>query len=106
MTAFFLGLGGVLLVLWWQLSVEARDRANVAAHEACERAGAQLLDGTVSFKSVRLVRDERGRPTLRRTYVFDYSDDGATRRHGFVMLRGHEIELVGLGPTLVHGRAA
>lgn len=105
MTLFLLVLGGAL-ALWWQLSIEARDRANVAAHEACERAGAQLLDGTVSFKSVRLVRDEHGRPALRRTYVFDYSEDGATRRHGFVMLRGREVELVGLGPTLVHGRAA
>jgi hypothetical protein len=106
MTLFLLVLGVALLALWWQTSAEARDRANVAAHEACERAGAQLLDGTVSFKSLHLVRDERGRPALRRTYVFDYSEDGASRRHGFVMLRGAEIELVGLGPTLVHGRAA
>ena len=106
MTLFFLVFGVAMLALWWQTSIEARDRANIAAHEACERAGAQLLDGTVSFKSLRLVRDERGRPALRRTYLFDYSEDGATRRHGFVMLRGAEIELVGLGPTLVHGRAA
>ncbi len=97
---------GALLVLWWQTSIEARDRANAAAHAACERADVQLLDGTVAFKSVRFARDEGGRLALRRTYVFDYSEDGATRKHGFVMLRGREVELVGLGPTLVQGRAA
>jgi hypothetical protein len=106
MTLLVLILCGALLALWWHASVEARDRANLAAHEACERAGVQLLDGTVSFKSLRLARDEHGALALRRTYVFDYSEDGASRRHGFVMLRGREVELVGLGPTLVQGRAA
>ncbi len=106
MTLFLVVLGGALLAFWWHSSVEAREHANSAAREACTGADVQLLDDTVSFKSVRLARTADGRATLRRTYVFDYSDDGATRRHGFVILRGREVELVGLGPTLVHGRAA
>jgi len=95
-----------LLALWWHTSIEARECANLAAHEACERAQVQLLDGTVAFKSLRLGRDARGGFALRRTYLFDYSEDGATRKHGFVMLLGRDVELVGLGPTLVQGRAA
>lgn len=106
MTPLYLVLAGALLALWWHASIEARDRANAAALDACEQAGVQMLDGTAAFKSLRLVRNPAGALRLRRTYVFDYSEDGASRRHGFVILRGHEVELVGLGPTLVHGNAA
>ncbi len=94
------------LALLWRAAVEARGIAFAAAHEACERAGLQLLDGTVVFKSWRAGRGGDGRVALLRTYLFDYSDDGASRRQGFVILRGHEVETVGLGPTLVAGRPA
>lgn len=97
---------GAAAVFWWQSSLAARDRANAAAREACERAGAQLLDGTVAFQRLRPARDDDGRFAFRRTYVFDYSDDGHSRRQGFVVLRGAEIEVVGLGPVLVHRRAS
>lgn len=106
MDVLLLTIAGGLVVLLWRAGIEARAIANDAAHEACERASLQLLDGTVAFKSWRAARDDTGRFALRRTYLFDYSDDGASRRQGFVILRGHEVEIVGLGPTLVHGRAA
>lgn len=95
-----------LVVLWWRASIEARDRANVAAADACRESGVQLLDGTVAFQRVRAARHEDGGFALRRTYVFDYTDDGHSRRQGFVILRGREVELVGLGPTLIAGRAS
>jgi hypothetical protein len=101
-----LALAGGCAALWWRSSVEARTIANHAAHEACEHASLQLLDGTVAFKSWRAARDDGGRFALRRTYVFDYSDDGASRRQGFVVLRGHHVEIVGLGPTLVQRQAS
>ena len=37
-----------------------------------------------------------GGSRLRRTYVFDYSQDGVTRRQGFVILLGHSLESIGL----------
>ena len=98
-------VAGAVLVFVWRASVEARAVAFDAAHEACERAGLQLLDGTVVFKTWRAGRAGGGYH-LYRTYLFDYSEDGASRRQGFVVLRGHEIEVVGLGPTLVGERLA
>jgi hypothetical protein len=98
-------VGGALALLW-RAAVEARGVAFAAAHEACEQAGLQLLDGTVVFKSWRAGRGRDGRFALLRTYLFDYSDDGASRRQGFVILRGHDVETVGLGPTLVAGHPA
>ena len=99
-------LAGAVLVFAWRAGVEARAVAFAAAHDACEGAGVQLLDGTVVFRSWRIGRDGAGRWRFYRTYLFDYSDDGASRRQGFVILRGHDTELVGLGPTLVAGHAA
>jgi hypothetical protein len=99
-------LCGAILVLWWRASLEARVHANGAARDACEQAGVQMLDGTVAFRRLRPARDATGRLALRRTYVFDYTEDGASRRQGFVILRGHDVEIVGLGPTLVHQRRA
>jgi len=94
------------LVLLWRAAVEARAIAFHAAHEACARAGLQLLDGTVVFKSWRAGHAPGGGIRLFRTYLFDYSEDGASRRQGFVILRGREVEIVGLGPTLVGERLA
>lgn len=107
MTAFLvLSALAALAVFWWQASVAARDRANEAARGACADAGVQLLDGTVAFQRLRPSRDDEGRFAFRRTYVFDYTDDGHSRRQGFVVLRGHAVEVVGLGPTLVPGPRA
>jgi hypothetical protein len=96
-----LGVVVGFVLLWWRANVEARDRANAAALDACRDAGVQLLDGTVAFQRFSASRDDEGRFALRRTYVFDYTDDGHSRRQGFVVLRGREVDIVGLGPTLV-----
>jgi hypothetical protein len=84
--------------LFWHDTLGARDRANVAARETCEAIGAALLDGTVSFHRLRIVRGDAGRPALERTYLFDYSNDGITRRQGFVVVSGRRVESVGLQP--------
>jgi hypothetical protein len=90
------------LAIFWQSTMAAREAANVAAVDACAERGAQLLDGTVAFRQMRLQRGRDGRMGLRRTYVFDYSEDGETRRQGFVIVSGRRVEFVGLGPTLVN----
>jgi Protein of unknown function (DUF3301) len=92
--ALLLGLAG--LAWAWHASLRARELANLAALETCERSGAQLLDGTVAFRGLWPARGGDGRLALRRTYVFDYSQDGVTRRQGFVILLGTALESIGL----------
>ena len=83
-------------VVWfWQDSLAARESANAAAMEACNRLGLQFLDGTVAFARVTLVRVDGGRLRLRRTYVFDYTANSIERRQGFVLLTGRRVETVG-----------
>jgi hypothetical protein len=55
-----------------------------------------LLDGTVAFAGMRWHRDALRRWRLYRTYTFDYTHDGFERSQGFIVLRGLEIESVGL----------
>ena len=47
------------LAWFWQDSLAARERANAAAMEACERLNLQFLDGTVAFARLAFVRDLR-----------------------------------------------
>lgn len=101
-TGFMLGLAACVLVAWaWYANLAARELANEAASETCTRAGVQMLDGTVAFQGIRWLRPREGGPGLRRTYVFDYTEDGNSRRRGFVVLDGQRVEIVGLGPRPV-----
>jgi hypothetical protein len=82
---------------FWQNSLGARERANRAAQDACERMQVQFLDGTVAFARLALARDA-GRLTLRRTYVFDYTAASIERLQGFVVVLGQRIESIGFAP--------
>jgi hypothetical protein len=80
----------------WHATLGARELANSAALETCTGVGAQLLDGTVAFQRIRLQRGADGRRQIERTYLFDYTVDGATRRQGFVIVAGGAVASVGL----------
>jgi Protein of unknown function (DUF3301) len=89
-----------LIVGWfWHDSLKQRERANVAAQQACERASLQFLDGTVAFTQLKVYRADSGRLALRRTYVFDYTARSIERQQGFVVLAGERVETVGFATT-------
>ena len=85
-------------IVWFlQDSLAARERANIAAMEACQRLSLQFLDGTVAFARLAFTR-ERGQLALRRTYVFDYTANSIERRQCFVIMLGRRVESVGYAP--------
>ena len=93
-----LSLSVLCLLAWvWLDDVKARERGVSAARRACEREGLQLLDDTVSCRSLRPVRDDDGRLTLRRLYEFEYSDSGDDRRRGRVVMLGRTVREVDVG---------
>ncbi len=94
----FLLLAVLGVAAFWHDTLGARECANDAARETCAATGAALLDGTVAFRSLRIVRGEAGRPQFERSYLFDYSTDGVTRRQGFIVVCGRRIESIGLQP--------
>ena len=89
-------LAAAAFAAFWHDTLGARECANDAARETCTATGAALLDGTVAFSRLRVVRGQGGRPVLERTYLFDYSTDGTTRRQGFVVVSGGRVDSIGL----------
>jgi len=87
-----------LLAGFWHSSLAARELANRLAMETCTNANVQMLDGTVAIHRLRLVRGGDAPLAWRRTYVFDYTEDGFSRKRGFVVLTGDAVDTVGLGP--------
>ena len=85
-----------LLVWLWQNSLSAREVAVCAARDTCRQQQLQLLDGSVALQRIRPERLASGRLSLRRTFLFSYSEDGLERRTGFVIMSGNHIEQVGL----------
>jgi len=94
--AFIIVAAGV--AWFWQDSLAARERANAAAIEACERLNLQFLDGTVAFARIGITRGDSGSLVLRRTYVFDYTANSIERRQGFILLVGQRVASVGYAP--------
>jgi hypothetical protein len=99
-----LGWGTLVLIVmaaagFWFLrdSLAARERANAAAIQACQRLSLHFLDGTVAFTRLSFAR-EQGQLGIRRTYVFDYTANSIERRQGFVILFGRRVESVGYAP--------
>lgn len=94
-TSLALLIIGTIVVWFWQDSLAARERANAAAVEACNRLSLQFLDGTVAFAGLKLIRGTSSVFAVRRTYVFDYTANSIERRQGFVVITGRRLESVG-----------
>lgn len=85
------------LAVWFVSdSLKAREAAHAAARRACEEAGVQFLDDTVSQRVLRLTRDDEGRVALERHYSFEFSTTGDDRQRGRVRLVGERVRDVNL----------
>lgn len=91
--ALFAALG-----LGWFEAMRARERALAEARRATEAADCQLLDATVALSTLRAARKAGGMLKLRRTYCFEFSDDGLRRLPGTVTLFGQTVERVEMAP--------
>jgi hypothetical protein len=94
-------IGILLFVLFVLDSLRARERAVRAGREACKRYELQFLDDTVSFARLRLGRDDEGRLKLSRTYTFEFTETGNTRRHGAIVMLGQDLRDIQLEPYTI-----
>lgn len=95
----------ILLLVWfWADSMRAREQLLLVCRRACEQAGAQLLDETVSVSRLWPGRTASGQLLLRRHYNFEITVNGAERRPCNAVLLGHRVEYLSLdlpeGPTI------
>ena len=91
----------VASVLLWLDSLRARERALGAGRDACRRYGLQFLDETVAIARIRLRRDDEGRVRIARTYTFEFTETGNTRRQGAIVMLGQQLSDVQMEPYTV-----
>ncbi len=97
-------LSGIIiltLIFWfWLDSARAREIATAICAKACELRGVQFLDQTVALNRIGIGRTQNGM-RLRRTFRFDFSDEGITRHSGYIVMIGIKIQEFSLGlPSL------
>jgi hypothetical protein len=91
MTSLTLLLIIVLLVWFWQVNQQCHDTAVQLARQTCKHQGLQFLDGTATLKSIRPYFSRDDGPGLKRTYTFDYSEDGMDRHSGCIIMHNAQV---------------
>jgi hypothetical protein len=87
----------LLLVGWfWLDSLRARELATGVCRAACAQRGLQFLDQTVALRRLTVRRTAEGL-RLRRVYRFDFSEEGAGRHNGYLVLLGLNLEEISFG---------
>ncbi len=83
---------------YWFNSLHALEIARKIGKRACDELDLQFLDDTVAGIKLGLGRDHSGRRALRRTYRFEFSETGNTRREGHLVLLGDRLESITMEP--------
>jgi hypothetical protein len=86
----------VLLVLYWQAGMRAKEIAVRSAGNECKLSDVQLLDQTVHLIKISMSRDSSKQWRVWREFQFDYTEDGQTRCRGRVTLLGSRLLRVAL----------
>jgi hypothetical protein len=87
----------LLLLGWfWLDSLRAKELATGVCRAACKQRGLQFLDQTVALSRLRVRRTFDGL-RFRRVYRFDFSEEGAGRRSGHLVLLGLDLEEISFG---------
>ncbi len=88
----------IVLVGYWLHSIRILELARTAGRQACRKAELQFLDDTVASTHLALDRDATGRRTLRRTYRFEFTETGNSRREGEIIMLGEQVASVTMEP--------
>src|SRR5690606_15943381 len=83
---------------YWNAARAAAERATALGRDACRAAGVIWLDQSVHANGLRLRRREDGRLGFERSFRFEYSQDGADRHVGRLVLAGDRLVSF-IGPT-------
>ncbi|MDX8379662.1 MAG: DUF3301 domain-containing protein [Gallionella sp.] len=86
-------------LLWfWFDSMRALETARNKGKQVCRDANLQFLDDTVANTSLSLARNHAGNRVLRRVYCFEFSETGNSRREGYLILLGDQVDSITMEP--------
>lgn len=87
----------ILLAGWLVIdAMRAREQAIHLGARACSERDVQLLDQTVALDRMGIRWTAEGL-RLRRSYRFEYSEDGESRHSGHIVLVGARLEELSMG---------
>ena len=90
------GLGLLFLLIalffFWYTSVRAREIALKLVQQTLSQSGLQLLDGAIYLRKLWPTRLPNGVVGLLRFYHFEYTENGADRFRGLIVLAGNRLE--------------
>ncbi len=86
----------VLIIWFWLDGARARELATAICAQACEMRGVQFLDQTVALRRIGISWTING-IRLRRTFRFDFSEEGETRHTGHIVMIGIQMQEFSLG---------
>jgi len=95
---FLLVVLAVLAFLYWLDALRAKELARQAGKTRCYEDGVTFLDDSVVLKHVGLRRGPRGRISVYRKYLFEFSSDGSARYRGEIELLNRQVASVMLEP--------
>lgn len=85
----------LMVAVWlWSDGLRARELALATGVRACREMNVQHLDQTVALRRMALRRTQSGRIAILRAYGFEFTADGAGRRHGLVVVVGRHLDSV------------
>ncbi len=91
------GILGIILIIWfWLDSARSREFATAICTKACEHRDVQFLDQTVALRRLGISWTANG-IRLRRTYRFDFSEEGLARHSGHIVMQGVQLLEFSLG---------
>ena len=79
-------------------AIHIRELAFKSAARHCKQLDLQILDQSVSIKSVWFKRDKKGAMRFWRSYKFEFSSMGDERYRGLVIMLGEFTESIELEP--------
>lgn len=88
---------GAGLWFWWESRAVA-EQAMLAATRACNREDVVLLNDTVAWEKIRLVRQATGRMGFERQYFFEFSTDIDRHYRGQIIMQARRLQSVSLEP--------
>ena len=83
-------------VWYWQDSLRSREVILNYSKRFCEANNVQFLDQTVHVARLQLGRTSKGSICIRRFYAFEFSVNGADRRHGVAVVANGKVEYLSL----------
>ncbi|KPK12442.1 MAG: hypothetical protein AMJ68_02070 [Acidithiobacillales bacterium SG8_45] len=95
---FILVVIAALAFFYWLDALRAKELAHQAGKTRCLQDGVTFLDDSVVLRQTALRRGPRGRISLYRNYLFEFSSDGSTRYRGEIELLNKQVVSVTLEP--------